>query len=160
MLAHVSRKATHFEQAQRCPLTGAHWLGTDIRSLLQQYIGVRGSHAHEQQKGPVRAIVEGDLFLWARSSFFFLLSSSYFLLPSSFFLLPSSYFLFISPRIVLKNKDLCVGKGDVSGEGRRERGGEGRAATQKGSFSGFTNSSFTTKLIFKKNQVFLCDLEK
>ena len=37
-------------------------------------------HAREQQKGPVRAIVEGDLFLSTRSSFFFLVLSSFFFL--------------------------------------------------------------------------------
>ena len=31
-------------------------------------VGVRGFHARDSQKGPMRAIVEGDLFLWARSS--------------------------------------------------------------------------------------------
>ena len=35
-----------------------------------------GFHARERQKGLVRAIVEGDLFLSARSSFFFFLSFS------------------------------------------------------------------------------------
>ena len=33
-----------------------------------------GFHAREWQKGPVRAIVERDLFLFARSSFFYFLS--------------------------------------------------------------------------------------
>ena len=37
------------------------------------------------KNGPVRTIVEGDLFLSARSSFFFLLSSLFFLLSSFFF---------------------------------------------------------------------------
>ena len=39
-------------------------------------VEVRGFHAREKQKGPVCAIVEGDLFLSARSSFFLLSSFS------------------------------------------------------------------------------------
>ena len=37
-----------------------------------------GFPAREKQRGLVRAIVEGDLFLSARSSFFLLLLSSFF----------------------------------------------------------------------------------
>ena len=43
------------------------------------FIGVRGVHAREKQKVPMRAIVERDLFLSA-SSFFFLI---FFFLSSS-----------------------------------------------------------------------------
>ena len=46
--------------------------------ILDNVVGERGFHAREEQKDPVRAIVEGDLFLLARSSFFFLLSSFFF----------------------------------------------------------------------------------
>ena len=53
-------------------------------------IGVRCFHAREKQKGPVCAIVEGDLFLSARSFLLLLSSSFFFLLLSSFFLLSSS----------------------------------------------------------------------
>ena len=59
-------------------------------------VGVRGFHAREQQQVLVRAILEGDLFLSARSSFFFLLSSFFFILYSLFFLL-SFFFLFLLP---------------------------------------------------------------
>ena len=62
-------------------------------------IGVRGFHAREEQKGPVRAIVEGDLLLSARSflSFFFLLS-----------------FFFSHPESRLEIKSF-LGKSDVLG---------------------------------------------
>ena len=53
-----------------------------------ELIGLKGFHAREKQKVLVRAIVEGHLFLSARSSFFL-----------------SSFFLLLSPRIVPKNKD-------------------------------------------------------
>ena len=49
------------------------------RMLAAKLDRSEGFHARERQKGPVRAIVEGDLFLSARSffslSFFFFLSS-------------------------------------------------------------------------------------
>ena len=72
----------------------------DVGLYRDGTVGVEGFHARDEQKGPVRAIVEGDLFLSARSSLFFLLS----------------FFFFLSPRIVPKNEDLrrkkqCFKKG-------------------------------------------------
>ena len=73
-------------------------------------IGVRCIHAREQQKGPVRAIVERDLFLSARSSFFFL---------------PSAHSSFSHPESCLKIEIVVGKKKDVSGgPGRRGGGGE------------------------------------
>ena len=45
-----------------------------VKRHKSQKVGVRGFHARDSQKGLVRAIVERDLFLSARSSFFFLSS--------------------------------------------------------------------------------------
>ena len=68
------------------------------------YVGVRGISTHANNKRFLCAIVEGDLFRSARSSFllssffffFFLLSSFFFLLSSFFFLLSSFFFLLSS----------------------------------------------------------------
>ena len=70
----------------------------------------------------MRAIVEGDLFRSARSSFFFI-----FLL----LLLLSSFFLFLlSPRIVPQNEDFIRKKRCFRGRGRG-RGGRGKHEKQR-----------------------------
>ena len=74
------------------------------------WVGVRGFHAREKHKVPVRAIVEGDLFLSARSSFFLLLS-----------------FFFSHPESCLKIQIFCSKKRCF-----RRRGGEGRKNEEKG----------------------------
>ena len=79
--------------------------------------GFHAFHAREEQQLPVRAIVEGDLFRSARSSFLLLL-------------LLSHFFFFSHPESCLKIK-VFARKSDVSGrrEGDWGRGGEGGGAT-------------------------------
>ena len=74
-----------------------------VSMLNVALFGVKGFHAREKQKCPARAIVEGDLFLSARSSFSSLLS-----------------FFFSHPESSLKMK-IFVRTGDVLGVEGGER---------------------------------------
>ena len=104
--------------------TGLHKSAPYVFRVMEvvPFIGVGGFNAREKQKVPVRAIVEGDLFLSARSSFFFFLLSSFVSHPESCLKL----------RIFMKKK-----KNDVLGDGRRTgRGGRGREAPGRGEEEG------------------------
>ena len=115
--------------ASRVYPTSQHWKLVADRFIRFSdiMVGVRGFHAREYQKGPVRAIVEGDLFLSARSSFFFL----------SFFLSFILSFFCSHPDSCLKIKIFVVTKrcfwGGLGGGGgaRRAPGRKNMKKTEK-----------------------------
>ena len=85
---------------------------------------MRGFHARDSQEGLVRAIVEGDLFLSARSIFFL----SFFVCFFHSFIL--SFFFFSHPQSFLRIK-IFVGRTDVLGEAPRGRNSKKKKNAKK-----------------------------